>query len=388
MSMQLIQPVRFVTGLANKVIVGRIWFRILRLALREYRSPGSLRRAMAGLRELKVKFAGTSSFSKIIRSQGKYYWHMHLPGFPSELFDRHFLGALNRFAPVRSPANRLTILYFGLTKKCPLKCRHCYDWPDLNREETLSLADLQQIGATFQENGVSQIHFLGGEPMARFADLLSLVKAFSPRSEVWFSTSGYRLDAGKALELRDAGLTGVAISIDHFDPDRHNEIRGHPEAFRWAMQATESCTAAGLLTCWSLVVSKEFVTRQNLMTYAEAAARNRVNFIQIFEPMAVGRFQGQDIKIDEHGIKVLEGFFLEMNRNPRYKNYPVVVYTGYHQRRIGCMGRADRFLYVDNDGNLHPCPFCRSEQKTGILHGSFEECLNTVKQEKCRYEYQ
>jgi radical SAM protein with 4Fe4S-binding SPASM domain len=42
---------------------------------------------------------------------------------------------------------------------------------------------------------------------------------------------------------------------------------------------------------------------------------------------------------------------------------PMVIYHGYHQRRIGCFGSGDRFMYIDPYGDVYPCPF--SEMKIG-----------------------
>ena len=38
---------------------------------------------------------------------------------------------------------------------------------------------------------------------------------------------------------------------------------------------------------------------------------------------------------------------------------PLVDYPGLGQRRDGCWGAGDRYLFVDADGGVHACPFCR-----------------------------
>ena len=60
-----------------------------------------------------------------------------------------------------------------------------------------------------------------------------------------------------------------------------------------------------------------------------------------------------------------------------------MTYYGYHQRRLGCSGAADRFLYVDTDGDLHACPFC--QKKSGsALAGSIDEAMANVRTNGCQ----
>lgn len=356
------------------------------LALREYKSIEKAARVFRDLLRFRKQFAGEERFSKLVRSGGKYYWQMHLPGYPSEAFDNHILGGINRFLPVRSFHNQLAVLYMGLTKKCPLNCRHCYAWADLNEDGELSLIELKKIISTFQERGLSQVHFLGGEPMARFEDLLELIRSIRPVTESWISTSGFRIDREKSEALKKAGLTGVAISLDHYDPQKHNDFRGSSKAYDWAVNATQNCIKSGLLTCWSLCVTRDILSPENLMAYAELAASNHVNFIQLFEPMAAGRFDGLDVKIDIKGIRILEEFYLEMNTDKRYRHLPIVVYPGYHQRRLGCLASGNRYLYIDPDGCLHPCPFCRSSKNLRMFSQEISQLIRQAKEEVCLFE--
>jgi hypothetical protein len=61
---------------------------------------------------------------------------------------------------------------------------------------------------------------------------------------------------------------------------------------------------------------------------------------------------------------------------------PIVVYYGYRQRRIGCAGAGSRYLYVDTDGFMNSCPFCRNKT-THVLRGGIEESLSAMKEKGC-----
>ena len=88
-----------------------------------------------------------------------------------------------------------------------------------------------------------------------------------------------------------------------------------------------------------------------------------VSFIQVLEPKAVGHYKGKNVRLEPEHEKILEDFFLKMNNDKQYREFPIICYHGYYQRKVGCFGAGNRSLYVDTDGNIMACPFCRT--KTG-----------------------
>ena len=105
---------------------------------------------------------------------------------------------------------------------------------------------------------------------------------------------------------------------------------------------------------------KELKTNdENLEKYARLAKKMGVNFIRVLEPRAVGNFSNQKVQLDSSQLKMLNHYLVKMNSYPEYKDYPVVIFFGYHQRNLGCMGSGNRYLYIDANGEVHACPFCR-----------------------------
>ena len=375
--------INIISGIRAKVINSISDLFYLCFAAKEYRSFRKAFTVMKELFFLKREIAG-HKIRKIVKANGRYQWNMHLPGFPSEALTKHVLGEMNRICKVRSFGNRLSILFIGITKKCPLQCLHCYEWDALNQKDTLSLEDLKKIIWSFQETGVSHIQLGGGEPMTRFEDMVELIKDIKPGADIWISTCGFNLSAERAVTLKKAGLNGAAISLDHFEPGIHNAFRGNPKAFDWAISATENCQKAGLITCWSICVTREFISRENLFQYALAAKKNNVTYVQLFEPMPSGRYAGQDVALNPTQIKILEDFYTEMNTSPKYRDLPLLVYLGVYQRRIGCLGSGNRYVYVDTDGNIQSCPFCRVSDKMNVNEHPVGELLQWIMNEGCQ----
>ena len=233
----------------------------------------------------------------------------------------------------------------------------------LNRPEQLSRQDLLAITGRFQARGVTQIMLSGGEPMLRLDDVLVLCRAEAAGTEYWIATSGHRLDAEAARRLAEAGLTGVYISMDHFEPDRHDAFRGRPGSFRQAWQAARSVREADLVLCLSLCPTREFVSRQNLERYAGLATELGAGFIQILDPRAAGRWEGEDVALSPKQNALLDDFYLTLNRDPASSQLPAVIYHGYYQRRQSCLGAGKRFLFREQRGRSACLPLLLRQRR-------------------------
>jgi hypothetical protein len=61
---------------------------------------------------------------------------------------------------------------------------------------------------------------------------------------------------------------------------------------------------------------------------------------------------------------------------------PSVWYQAGTQRRIGCWGAGQRFLFVDALGRLHACPFCRGEAGS-CLDADLDAALDRLRARGC-----
>ncbi|TNE76091.1 MAG: radical SAM protein [Bacteroidetes bacterium] len=277
----------------------------------------------------------------------------------------------------------LNMVQIALTKKCPLNCEHCYEGPELNKKDTLSLDDHKKIIKKLQGSGIPVIHYGGGDPMAKINDIIALLESADYTSDFWIQTSGFNLDRKNAQRLKKAGLTGVGISLDHFIPEYHNLFRRNEKAFQWAIDAAENAKRAGLVVNLSLCITRDFISRENFDSYLKLAGKIGASFVQLIEPRSVGNYEGKDVYLEREHIEIAETFFLEANASKAYKKSPIVLYPGYNQRRFGCAGAGEKFLYVDTDGYMSSCPFCRNK-KTHILDDETRESsILSMRNEGC-----
>ncbi|MEJ7741036.1 MAG: radical SAM protein [Chitinophagaceae bacterium] len=351
----------------------KVALHIFRLAIMNYRSPGMAFSVCKGLYFFKKSVLGAVK-TKIVQINNQYYHSLYAPGYPSKAFDKYIEAEFNRITPITKKTNLLTFIIFAVTKKCPLQCEHCFEWNNLNGKESFTLNELKTVVDKFQHDGISQFHLSGGEPMVRVKDLAEVIKSGGRQSEYYVLTSGFNFTPANAKALKQAGLTGVVISLDHFDPEKHNVFRGSGSSFQEVMQAVRNAQEQNLVITLTVCVTRAFTTWENLLRYAELAKGLQVPFIQLLEPKALGHYAGLDVFLDAGHFSLLDKFYRTLNFSPAYSDYPIIVYHGYYQRRIGCFSAGNRMLYIDSAGFVNACPFCHT--KTVNIKDAIRENVN------------
>ncbi len=333
--------------------------RIFYMACKELRKPARILKTYRSVIQLRKDIWG-GELKKLYKIDGKYYFNMYTPGWPSKTYDNFLKSELRRHAPNSIAAEKTFFAFLAITRKCPMRCEHCFEWDNLNQKESFTKDDLLKVIDIYQKQGVQQFHFSGGEPMTRFKDLVELFEYTKGKSECWVVTSGFNCTNENARQLKNAGCKGVAVSIDHYIPELHNIFRGHTNAFEHATAAVKAVKNAGLVSAISVCATKAFIDGGHLMPYLEFAKNMGVHFVQVLEPRSIGHYEGQNVLLEEKHITILEAFFKKINHSKEFKKYPILLYHGYYQRRVGCFA-GSRSVYIDSAGDVHSCPFCHTK---------------------------
>ncbi len=372
-------PKTVLTGVKVRVVLLRILLHIVRLVWVRTRSISKAVKFLQHLFHIHYSLQGAQARHRFAQVNGRYFLGLHVPpGWPSPQFDRWMLHELEHaFSPTHNGS--LSTAIVAITRRCHLQCEHCYEWDRLGEAETVSVEMLENTIAQLQKMGVGTIQLSGGEPLERFNDLLAILMSAQPTCDFWILTSGVGLTATRASMLADAGLTGVNVSLDHWQPAWHNHFRGMARAFDWAEKAVVHAQEAGLVTCLSVCTTMDFVSPDNLASYLMLAKEWGVAFVQLLEPRSVGRYAGNDVALTPENVADLEAFYIEHSTSGLAPGTPQVIYHGYQQRRKGCMGAGFRYLYIDSNGAVHACPFCQGavgsipETSLGSLIESLQE---------------
>ena len=148
------------------------------------------------------------------------------------------------------------VVVWNMTKRCNLKCVHCYAQAvPVDGEDEINTDKAKEIITDLAEFGAPVMLFSGGEPLVR-KDLPELAKfAVSKGMRAVISTNGTLITKEKARELKEVGLSYVGISLDGGE-EIHDNFRGVPGSFRKALQGVENCQAEGLKVGLRFTINK------------------------------------------------------------------------------------------------------------------------------------
>ncbi|MGQ0702721.1 MAG: radical SAM protein [Gemmatimonadales bacterium] len=134
------------------------------------------------------------------------------------------------------------VVAWNLTRRCNLECAHCYisAGPSESADDELSTAECVRIAGEILEINPAPMFILsGGEPLLR-SDLTVIAGYASSRgATVVVGTNGTLLTDGRIAALQEAGVTGVAVSIDSLDSRHHDNFRHGQGAFHATAAAVE-----------------------------------------------------------------------------------------------------------------------------------------------------
>jgi len=383
-SVEIVSNPRMLSGISKSWTFLKMWFSVSVFILKKYKTPKRFLKIIRRVKALKNRYNVDTKYRKIAYVDGRVFLSPHNNGWPSKHFNR-LIDIEARTAIYNDVSNleQLNVVLVALTKKCPLNCEHCYEAEELNKRDTLSLDDHKKILKKLQDAGIPMIQYGGGDPMAKVNDMIELLESAQKTSDFWISTSGFNLTAENARRLKKAGLTGINLSLDHYDPELHNRFRRSDKAYQWVVDAAKNAREAGLVINLAICITKEFISEENLQKYLQLAGEMGASFIQMLEPRAVGNYANKDVYLEKEHIDIAESFFLRSNEDTDKMHLPIVLYPGFHQRKTGCPGAGAKYLYIDTDGYMSSCPFCRNK-KTHILDDDERESsIESMRQEGC-----
>jgi cyclic pyranopterin phosphate synthase len=121
-------------------------------------------------------------------------------------------------------------LRISITDKCNMRCVYCM--PNGNTEwfednNILTYDEIVNLATILARLGIEKIRVTGGEPLVR-PKVEDLIKSLSNIDEVKAisMTTNALLLRDKVMQLRDAGLSSINVSLDTFKEDRFKAITG------------------------------------------------------------------------------------------------------------------------------------------------------------------
>jgi pyrroloquinoline quinone biosynthesis protein E len=245
-----------------------------------------------------------------------------------------------------------------LTHRCPLRCPYCSNPVALERaSDELTEEEWRRVLGEAAALGVLQVHFSGGEPMAR-RELLALVAAANDHGLYGNLITSGTLGGERELNaFAAAGLKHVQLSFQDFQPANNDRIAGLAGAHAKKTSFAAAVRAAGLPLTLNMVVH-----RQNLdglsemidMALALGARRIEIAHVQYYAWALANRAAllptrrqlDEATRIVEAARAKLKGVLTIDHVVPDY----------YGVRPKSCMsGWGRQFLNVTPAGKVVPC---------------------------------
>jgi pyrroloquinoline quinone biosynthesis protein E len=245
-----------------------------------------------------------------------------------------------------------------LTHRCPLQCPYCSNPLALDPAASeLDTASWLRIMDEAVAIGVLQMHFTGGEPMARRDHVALIRHAVSLGMYTNLITSGVTLDVRAMAALMDAGIDHIQLSFQDIDPAENDRIGAHPGAFSKKRAASARIRDAGLPLTLNFVLHRANVARAEAMiafAEQEGAARLEMAHVQYYGWGLKNRAALLPTRAQLDGCTAI----VEAAR-ARLRGKMVIDYVvpDYHASRPkACMGGwAQRIMNISPTGMALPC---------------------------------
>jgi Fe-coproporphyrin III synthase len=186
---------------------------------------------------------------------------------------------------VSGPAGSLPAIQLHPTRRCNLRCLHCYSDSGPEVSEQLDIEVIRRVLVDAAELGYRVATVSGGEPLT-YEKLPELLRAAHDQGLVTtVTTNGMPLD-DRRIEWLKPDCDLVAISLDGM-PDSHNAMRGSDRAFEIMRSRLPALRASGIP--FGFIFTLTFHNVYELDWVAQFAVDEQASLLQIHPLELVGR---------------------------------------------------------------------------------------------------
>jgi len=192
-------------------------------------------------------------------------------------------------------ARSINYLRISVTDRCNLRCIYCMPpegVPQISHSEILSYEEIRAVVQAAAELGINKVRLTGGEPLVR-ADFPQLVKMLSQIrgiDELSLTTNGTVLKK-YALELKEAGLSRVNVSLDTLKSDKFRYITRLGE-LKGVLEGIEAARKVGFEPVKINTVVMRGINDDEILDFAEMTYKDgwHVRFIELMPFKGVAEF--------------------------------------------------------------------------------------------------
>jgi MoaA/NifB/PqqE/SkfB family radical SAM enzyme len=247
---------------------------------------------------------------------------------------------------------------------CQCSCEHCSAAPFKEKvakeKDVLTYDELKDAVEQSVELGTTCVVLVGGEPLL-YKGIFDLIESVDKKKSVCsMFSNGEFLTEENVARLKQAGLFGVYVSLDHTDPAIHDLNRGRPGLAEKAIRGIKMCQKAGIPTGISTIATKEKLASGELDAMMELAKSLDVLEVFIFDVVPTGRLLNQhecvlsDDEVEQ--LKVFRDKYTEMPEYPRIIHQIMFSSIAYPCAAEGCPAAMVQ-MHLRANGDVSPCDF-------------------------------
>jgi len=131
------------------------------------------------------------------------------------------------------------------------------DYQFLAKEKILTYEEITTIVSSLLPLGIEKIRLTGGEPLMRrnVIELVRQIRALDSRIDIAITTNGILLEK-YALQLKEAGLSRVTVSLDALENEVFQALSDTTNSVGEVLQGIEFCREIGLPVKVNCVIQK------------------------------------------------------------------------------------------------------------------------------------
>jgi cyclic pyranopterin phosphate synthase len=195
-------------------------------------------------------------------------------------------------------SRKIDYLRISVTDRCNLRCRYCMPEegvPSVGHGAVLSYEELYRVARVAVDLGVRKIRLTGGEPLVRkgLIEFIASLTELPQKPELTLTTNGLLL-AEKALELKQAGLSRINVSLDTLQPERFREMTRR-EGLEQVLAGLAAAERVGLAPIKINMVPIRGVNADEIGDFGRLSLEHpwQIRFIE-FMPVSSGLDYGSD----------------------------------------------------------------------------------------------
>ncbi len=261
---------------------------------------------------------------------------------------------------------QINYLRISVTDRCNLRCLYCTTQPiaPITHDDVLRYEEIYRITQVAASMGINKVRLTGGEPLVRLhlSRLVKMLSKIDGIDDISLTTNGILLST-YAVELKEAGLKRVNVSLDTLKEERFKHITGGGKLAE-VLSGIEAASLAGLKPVKINMVVLRGINDDEVIDFARKTIDEEwnVRFIE-FMPFGVSKpeelktVSAQEIREHIQSLGKLEPYASQIGNGPaKYYRLPGAKGTiGFITSMTEHFCQKCNRLRLTSDGYLRPC---------------------------------